>query len=82
MKKINRIILLSIIILFTMVAIGCTEMGSTVDVGFLDGSYQQYDSVEDYTIVDEGLLSDTVDLHFTSGDTIRLHYVTSIEVVE
>lgn len=43
MKKINRIILLSIIILFTMVAIGCTEMGSTVDVGFLEGSYKKYE---------------------------------------
>lgn len=66
-----------------MFGIGCTELtGYTIDVGFRDGNYKQYDYVKDWIVVEEGIISDTVDLHFTNGNTIRLHYVTSVEIIE
>ena len=81
--KIKRTLIILIIIFLIMFGIGCTELtGYTIDVGFRDGNYKQYDYVKDWIVVEEGIISDTVDLHFTNGNTIRLHYVTSVEIIE
>lgn len=75
-----------LILIITSAALsGCVSdneiTGYTVDVGFRDGSYQQYNNVVSYDIVHEGYLSDTVDLQLSYGSTTRLHYVTSIDRV-
>lgn len=81
--KIKGIVITSIVILVIIIGIGCTDLtGYTVDVGFRDGTYKQYDYVKDWTVVEEGILSDTVDLYFANGNTNRLHYVTSIKIIE
>ncbi|MEA1944182.1 MAG: hypothetical protein U9N07_02415 [Euryarchaeota archaeon] len=81
-KKAMIILFVILALVASVIGSGCVDQGKTVDVGFRDGSYQQYKHVESWNVVEKGVLSDTVDLHFTDGRTLRLHYVTSIDIIE
>ena len=84
MGQINKIAFIFIISLVLIACTGCAEqiLGNSVDVGFRNGSHEQYDFVRDWEYVHKGIISDTVDLHFAYGTTKRLHYVTSIEIID
>lgn len=88
MMKMNKVILAVVIVSLLLVGVigpSCNVIskyvGYSVDVGFRDFHHEQYNGVTSWEVVHEGLISDTVDLHFWDGTTIRLHYVTSVEVI-
>jgi len=75
--------LITVIIVISLIGMisGCLSIGNEIDVGFRDGSHKTYKNIDDWTVINDGILSDTVDLHTVYGETIRLHYVTSIESI-
>jgi len=75
-------ILIVFALLMSVIGSGCIDTGHSVDVGFLDLHHEQYDHVESRDIVEVGMLSYTVDLHFVDGSVRRLHYVTSIDLID
>lgn len=54
----------------------------SIDIEFRDGHYEQYDYVISYGVVETGLISHTVDVNCLFSGVKRLHYVTSIDVIE
>ena len=82
MKKVMFEILIVFALLMSVIGSGCIDTGHSVDVGFLVLHHEQYDHVESWEIVEEGILSYTVDLHFVDGRVRRLHYVTSIDIID
>jgi len=74
------------LLLLSVIGVSCSEVskvvGHSVDVGFLDLHHEQYNGVTSWEVVEEGLLSNTVDLHFWDGTVTRLHYVVSVEVIK
>jgi len=87
--KINKVIfgiVIMSVLLLGITGISCGEVskhvGYSVDVAFLDFHHEQYNGVTSWEVVEQGLLSNTVDLHFWDGTTTRLHYVTSVEVID
>ena len=82
MKKVMFEILIVFALLMSVIGSGCVDTGHSVDVGFLYFHHEQYDHVESWDIVEAGILSYTVDLHFVDGSVRRLHYVTSIDIID
>jgi len=85
MKNAVLWILIAFTLLMGVIGSGCISneiTGYSVDVGFLDGHYERYEFVTSYDTVYKGIFSDTVDLHFVYGKTVRLHYVTSIDILD
>jgi hypothetical protein len=87
MNKVRFGILFVFVLLMSIIGSGCVEQsnpytGYSVDVRFLDGHYEQYNHVISHDIVEKGIFSYTVDLHIFGGKTIRLHYVTSIDIID
>lgn len=82
MKKVVFEILIVFALLMSVIGSGCIDTGHSVDVGFLDFHHEQYDHVESWDIVEEGIFYYTVDLHFVDGNVRRLHYVTSIDIID
>ena len=88
MIKMNKAVLAIVIVsllLVSVIAPSCSiiskYVGNSVDVEFRDFHHEQYNGVTSWEVVHKGLISDTVDLHFWDRTTIRLHYVTSVEVI-
>ena len=86
--KINKAVLALVIVsllLLSVIGPSCNVIskyvGDSVDVTFRDFHHQQYNGITSWEVVNKGLISDTVDLHFWDGTTIRLHYVISVEVI-
>ena len=85
MKTNSKKVIILMLILTGVLMSGCVSdneiTGYTVDVGFKDGSYTQYNHIIGTTVVYEGVFSHTIDLETSYGNTIRLHYVTSVDKV-
>lgn len=55
----------------------CTYIGYSLDVGFVDGRYTQYENVVDVNTVYEETGYYTIDLTFANGSKKCLHHVKS-----
>jgi hypothetical protein len=86
LKKAILVVAIVSLLLVTVVGVSCDVVskyvGDSVDVTFRDLHHEQYDGVVSWQVVERGLISDTVDLHFWDGRVVRLHYVTSVEVIQ
>ncbi|MEA1944249.1 MAG: hypothetical protein U9N07_02755 [Euryarchaeota archaeon] len=86
MKKVVFGILIAVALMVSVIGSGCVGLGNSVDVGFLNGYYKQYDYVTSWDIIEMEMFLETlvytVDLHFVHGKTVRLHRVVSIDTID